>query len=278
MAIVVERTESVVSASLATAWASQDEGALRKFKNKELQELCVIMGLTKTGRKDDLVARLTGAVNIALLAKMKRTKQYLPRDGSCGMAILSALDAARRGSCGDEDDDKDWGLSKAEIMRLAEATQVYSGSLYDQVNGYDGWSCTETLTARGPLMCQVDEDLFALANPDVAAAVHARAHLIGKCQCGSPPPPSEATRPLNALDLSPNVILDDDPLAILDDPGHNAIAPLSTPAKPPRVPRVSPHIALAEPPTVKVEASPSKKNAKLEQEDDEEQQKLLQLL
>ena len=191
-------TNELVSPEMAIAWASKDATALMKFKGKDLKGLCEYLGEKVSGTKGELVERVTGVPNIALLAKMKREGEYLPRDDSCGTAILVAMEMAYRRFQGPNDD---FGMCQSDIMAAAEALHIYKGSLYDVTpQGYDGWSCTETLLARG-LMTQLEPDYYTLGNVAVAQALHMRAHLIGTFTSSSPPPASEATRQLNAIDL-----------------------------------------------------------------------------
>ncbi|KAH8071738.1 hypothetical protein JL721_4241 [Aureococcus anophagefferens] len=132
-----------------------------------------------------------------VLVDRKARKLYVPRDRSCPMALLCALDAAARTGAGP--------LSKDDWMARAERCGVASVSLYEKSGPmqYDGWSsCNGQLCSGQPsLVAKVNPgaryELGRLATAecasgrDVAAALHAKAHS-GWCACASAPPAGDA--------------------------------------------------------------------------------------
>ena len=196
----------------AEAWAEHDVTTLGKFTLPTLKALCQATGATMSGSKKDLLVRLLEPPEPAILAKRRLQEDlYVPRDKSCGHAILCALEKAERNG--------QVGLTKDILMNLAEKTGVCATSLYEQVGpmGYDGWSCAKDLVGKGePPICQKKKNLYSLrtysavsqngiasdSGRDVAIALHFKAHQRGYCQCNDPPPESlPQTKPTTVDDI-----------------------------------------------------------------------------
>ena len=151
--------------------------------------LCEAVVEATSGAKKELVARLLLPPMPKVLVDRKNRKLYVPRDRSCPMALLCALDAAARTGAGP--------LSKDDLMARAERCGVASVSLYEKSGPmqYDGWSsCNGQLCSGQPsLVAKVNPgaryELGRLATAecasgrDVAAALHAKAHARGWCAC-----------------------------------------------------------------------------------------------
>ena len=199
----------------AVAWTRKDSAALEKFTLPVLKTLCQKTGATMSGAKKDVVARLLEPPEPWLLAQRKLNDGYVPRDRTCGHAILCGMERSERRGGGP--------LNKDQVMSLGERTKVSEKSLYEKVGpmGYDGWTCAKDLVTKGePPLCKKAKNLYTLtkyagvqgtvtvdAGKDVAIALHAKAHVRGWCSCGDPPPEGPATRIPTLADICG----DDDP-------------------------------------------------------------------
>jgi len=208
----------------ARAWERKDSKALLKFTLPVLKTLCQATGVTQSGNKKDVVARLLEPPEPQLLARRKRDEFYVPRDRTCAHAILCAMERSERRG-------KEGGLDKDGVMALAERTGVCEKSIYEKVGpmGYDGWSCAKDLVSKGePPLCKKKKGLYTLttyagdsgskkvsdSGRHVATALHFKAHQRQWCACGDPPPDSDVTRLTTFHDIcgdDPDPDDDDDP-------------------------------------------------------------------
>ncbi|KAH8081709.1 hypothetical protein JL720_8832 [Aureococcus anophagefferens] len=188
-----EKPTTGPSAAAVAAWTARDPAALGKLTGPQLKLLCEAVGEATSGAKRELVARLLLPPMPKVLVDRKARKLYVPRDRSCPMALLCALDAAARTGAGP--------LSKDDWMARAERCGVASVSLYEKSGPmqYDGWSsCNGQLCSGQPsLVAKVNPgaryELGRLATAecasgrDVAAALHAKAHAGAPARPRRPP-------------------------------------------------------------------------------------------
>mmetsp|Transcript_17996 Transcript_17996/g.44458 ORF Transcript_17996/g.44458 Transcript_17996/m.44458 type:complete len:880 (-) Transcript_17996:89-2728(-) len=114
------------------------------WKVAELQQECVKFGLSKTGKKADLIDRLNGPRPPSVLLERKAKGCYVPsRYNTCATALLVALYLEQ------EKNGPEWkGMTKEELYALAEALNIskdpFSGVQTGQFK-YDGWSSMSEL-------------------------------------------------------------------------------------------------------------------------------------
>eukprot|EP00934_Nitzschia_sp_Nitz4_P007927 Nitzschia sp. Nitz4//scaffold171_size48012//30994//33696//NITZ4_007129-RA/size48012-processed-gene-0.15-mRNA-1//-1//CDS//3329538713//7917//frame0 len=159
------------------------------WKKPELERECEKWGLTKTGSKADLIARLCGPRPPSQWLQRKQAGLYVPtRYDTCATAILVALFLHQQRQPGFK------GLRKEEIIPLAEGLDISRTPFTGTGRGkfeYDGWSCMNSLTkGEAPLVITEKGGRFKLTslNGDMsglclAEAMHQWCHRYGKCKC-----------------------------------------------------------------------------------------------
>ncbi|CAJ1951908.1 unnamed protein product [Cylindrotheca closterium] len=158
------------------------------WKVSELQQECVKFGLSKTGKKADLIDRLNGPRPPSVLLERKAKGCYVPsRYNTCATALLVALYLEQ------EKNGPDWkGMTKDELYALTEALDIskdpFSGVQTGQYK-YDGWSSMSDLRGgefplvllqRGHFRLTTGTDISGYP---LAKALHKWCLEHGKCTC-----------------------------------------------------------------------------------------------
>jgi hypothetical protein len=224
-----------------------------KLSAGELKQRCKAEGFAESGTKQVLVKRLRGPPLPGLLKQRKLAGEYVPRPDGANCALLVALHlyedrdrtanaAAGAGGGGGAPASRATlpMLSKADLMHRAEATGISRDPMETPRGGggpfvYDGWASvkaklTDPDPSAGlgpPLVKRFGRDSFKLttlplgnAGRDVAAALHARCHALGRCQCGQ-----DASATVGLRDLHDSAFLA--PLAPAEAPQRDAPSALA---------------------------------------------------
>ena len=123
------------------------------WTTQELQEQCVKFGLSKSGKKADLISRLLAPHPPALWLRRKRAKEYVPeRHNVAGTALLVALYLHEK-----EAGDSDTGMTRDELYVKAEDLSItknpfIGGTTQTGPYLYDGWSSMKSLLDGDPAL------------------------------------------------------------------------------------------------------------------------------
>jgi len=155
----------------------------------QLKAKCEEYGLPKTGKKDDLMARLNGPKppKVWLDRKARNVGKVPSRHNTCGSALLVALYLEQSKS------DNDWkGMTKEELYPLAESLDISKDPFSGVATGpfkYDGWSAMTDLRGgeiplvvlkKGRFLLTTSSDVSGLP---LAKAMHRWCHEHNICSC-----------------------------------------------------------------------------------------------
>lgn len=154
----------------------------------QLQKQCVEWGLPKTGKKADLIVRLSGPRPPKLLLERKAKGLYVPsRYNTCATALLVGLWLEQRTA------GLDWkGITKDELYPLAESLDISKDPFSGVATGpfkYDGWSSMSDLRSGEIPLVVLKRGHFKLTTSSeiggfqLAEALHSWCHEHGKCSC-----------------------------------------------------------------------------------------------
>lgn len=155
----------------------------------KLKEECEKAGLTKGGKKADLIERLNGPRPPKLWLKRKAKGEYVPsKFNNCATALLVGLwlEQSKHGS--------DWkGMTKEELYALAESLDISKDPFSGIATGpfkYDGWSSMSDLRTGGevPLVVLKRGHFKLTTSCDIAGyplaeVLHTWCHEHNKCKC-----------------------------------------------------------------------------------------------
>jgi hypothetical protein len=252
-ALGADATGAGAGSSSGSRGSAEDADPLLKLSAGELKQRCKAEGFAESGTKQVLVKRLRGPPLPGLLKQRKLAGEYVPRPDGANCALLVALHlyedrdrtanaAAGAGGGGGAPASRATlpMLSKADLMHRAEATGISRDPMETPRGGggpfvYDGWASvkaklTDPDPSAGlgpPLVKRFGRDSFKLttlplgnAGRDVAAALHARCHALGRCQCGQ-----DASATVGLRDLHDSAFLA--PLAPAEAPQRDAPSALA---------------------------------------------------
>mmetsp|Transcript_12685 Transcript_12685/g.19500 ORF Transcript_12685/g.19500 Transcript_12685/m.19500 type:complete len:296 (-) Transcript_12685:93-980(-) len=154
----------------------------------KLQKQCVEWGLPKTGKKADLIVRLSGPRPPKLLLERKAKGCYVPsRYNTCATALLVGLWLEQRTA------GPDWkGMTKEELYPLAESLDISKDPFSGVATGpfkYDGWSSMSDLRSGEIPLVVLKRGHFKLTTSSeiggfhLAEALHSWCHEHGICSC-----------------------------------------------------------------------------------------------
>ena len=177
------------------AIVSSDPAKEAKYSSwtvSQLKEECEKHGLPKTGKKSELVNRLSGPHPPSIWLLCKKAKLHVPnRYDTCGSAILVSLWLHQRQQI---DVDAWKGLEKEAIISLAENLKISKDPFTGTGKGlfnYDGWSCMGPLReGQSPLVYRQKGGFFKLTTVGgemsgfrIAEAMHDWCHAHQNCRC-----------------------------------------------------------------------------------------------
>lgn len=171
---------------------SSSHDQYNSWKVSQLKEECEEYGLPKTGKKADLIVRLSGPRPPKAWLQRKKANLYVPaRYDTCGSAILVSIWLHQR----QQSNMDSWkGLEKEDIIALAENLKISKDPFTGTGKGlfnYDGWSCIAPLReGQSPLIFRQKGGFFKLTTIGgdmsgfrIAEEMHDWCHAHQKCQC-----------------------------------------------------------------------------------------------
>ena len=165
-----------------------------KWSIAALKQQCTDWGLPKTGKKEELIARLKGPRPPPVLLQRRASKQYTPERHDIGANAL-LVGMVLQQCPGGRIDPNFQGTTKDPLYILAESLNITKnpfsgGTTQTGPYHYDGWCNMGRLLEGDPaLVCRVPGRRFKLTTSGpisgvpIAKAVHRWCHEHNKCSC-----------------------------------------------------------------------------------------------